>query len=335
MAKPLDEWIASDMHHVQRRSLSRLSERCSFRDPVRPIHADASYFFSPTDGVILYQRTLGATDTLLEIKGRTYSLREALRDSTFDARCLVIGIFMTLYDAPVNRVPIAGILDFRLLPPIDDCNHPTLAVEESLLHGGKAAMGEAEYLFSNQRMLNRIYAPTLGLTYYLLQIADYDVSAILPFDQDQQRHYAQGDRFSEIRYGSQVDLIIPVSRRWRFETLLPDSTHVEAGLDPLVCINHVPLGLRHLLALGIAHQRVDVHLPERHAVILLVSPPARLLDGRVLLMSLHKVASEHDHARHPEEQDLVRRDQQRRRIKHSLIARFLRPAQRRKRQQSR
>ena len=239
MAKPLDEWIASDMHHVQRRSLSRLSERCSFRDPVRPIHADASYFFSPTDGVILYQRTLGATDTLLEIKGRTYSLREALRDSTFDARCLVIGIFMTLYDAPVNRVPIAGILDFRLLPPIDDCNHPTLAVEESLLHGGKAAMGEAEYLFSNQRMLNRIYAPTLGLTYYLLQIADYDVSAILPFDQDQQRHYAQGDRFSEIRYGSQVDLIIPVSRRWRFETLLPDSTHVEAGLDPLVCITPI------------------------------------------------------------------------------------------------
>ena len=68
----------------------------------------------------------------------------------------------------------------------------------------------------------------------MLQIADYDVSAILPFDQQQQRRYAQGQRFSEIRFGSQVDLIIPLSPRWHFTTLLPDTTHVEAGVDPLV-----------------------------------------------------------------------------------------------------
>ena len=42
------------------------------------------------------------------------------------------------------------------------------------------------------------------------------------------------------------------------------------ALDDLQRIDHVALGLRHLLPLGIAHQRVDVDLPERHAVVLLV-----------------------------------------------------------------
>ena len=51
-------------------------------------------------------------------------------------------------------------------------------------------------------------------------------------------------------------------------------------------------------------------------------------------MPLHEVAAEHDHARHPEKQNLVRGDQQRRRIKHFLIARLLRPAQSRERQQT-
>ena len=85
-------------------------------------------------------------------------------------------------------------------------------------------------------MLNRVYASGLGLTYYMLQIADYDVTAILPFETRQNRHYAQNQRFSQVRFGSQLDLIIPLSPRWKFETLLPDETHIEAGLDPLVRI---------------------------------------------------------------------------------------------------
>ena len=77
-------------------------------------------------------------------------------------------------------------------------------------------------------------------------------------------------------------------------------------------------------------------MAERNAVIFfLIRPAARLLDNRILLMSRHKVAAEHDHARHPEEQDLVGCNQKGRRIEHFLVPRLLRPAQGRERQQPR
>jgi hypothetical protein len=41
-----------------------------------------------------------------------------------------------------------------------------------------------------------------------------------------------------IRWGSQVDLVLPLDERFNFETLLEDSMHVNAGLDKLVKINY-------------------------------------------------------------------------------------------------
>ena len=57
--------------------------------------------------------------------------------------------------------------------------------------------------------------------YYILQIADYDVNCITPFELKQNHPVVQGARFSQIGYGSQVDLIIPLSTRWRFDLLQP------------------------------------------------------------------------------------------------------------------
>src|SRR5947209_7334570 len=80
---------------------------------------------------------------------------------------------------------------------------------------------------------------------------------------------------------------------------------------------------------------MDVNLPERYAVVFLFAPAASLLDQRILLVSFHEMAAEHNHPRHPEEQNLVRRDQKRRRIKNFLIPRSLRPPERGERQQAR
>src|SRR5580704_19120178 len=80
---------------------------------------------------------------------------------------------------------------------------------------------------------------------------------------------------------------------------------------------------------------MDVNLPEGHAVVLLLSPAAGFLDCGILHVSLHEMASEHDHARHPEEKNLISGDEQRGRIENRLVASFLRPAERRKGQQSR
>lgn len=236
MAKPLQEWMATDVKRVSGSAMRWLSGEFFFRDPIRPVFIDPGYFFAPADGVVLYQRQVAPDEPLVEIKGRPYTLRQALRDDRFSLSCLVVGIFMTVYDVHVNRIPYSGMLVYRMLPPIDTYNRPMLGVESALLHGHVQPVQEAGYLFSNERMLNRIYASNLGYDYYVLQIADYDVSAIAMFDLEQHRHWAQNERFAQVRFGSQVDLIIPLSPRWRLETLLPESTHVEAGIDPLVRI---------------------------------------------------------------------------------------------------
>ena len=234
MARSLQDWLATEVKAARRRPMRWLSERYFFRDPVRPVYSDPQFFFAPADGILLYQRVVEPDQELVEIKGRNYTLREALRDPDFPHRCLAIGIFMTSYDVHVNRAPYAGTLSYRALPVIGTRNRPMLAIEEGLLRGHPIGGPDAAYLFSNQRMLNRVHAARLGLTYYILQIADYDMATILPFELRQSQPLFQNQRFSQIRFGSQVDLIIPVTAAVTLECLVPDGFHVEAGIDPLV-----------------------------------------------------------------------------------------------------
>jgi len=234
MAKTIAEWTASDVAPAQDKPLRWLSERHFFRDPVRPVYSDADLFFAPADGIILYQRIVDPAEALVEIKGVSYSLRQALRDPSFDQRCLVIGIFMTAYDVHINRIPYAGSLSWRELPSIESHNRPMLEVEEMLLGGRQHAAGHADYLFTNQRMVNTIRVARLGLSYHLLQIADYDVATILPFNQHQSQPVQQNQRFSQIRFGSQVDLILPLTPAFDYQILLADGLHIEAGIDPLI-----------------------------------------------------------------------------------------------------
>ena len=237
MAKSLTEWIDTELREVKDKPLSWLSQHHFFRDPIRPTFSDTSHFFSPADGVILYQKTVAPDECLLDIKGKSYSLRQAMRDEHYDRPSLVIGIFMTFFDVHVNRVPFPGRLSYRKLEPLDTFNHPMLDVEKSILEDLQASkMAAVGYLHHNQRMLNRVDAIELQDSYYILQIADYDVSCITPFELKQNQPMAQGKRFSQIRYGSQVDLIIPLSARWDFEPIHPVGYHVEAGVDKLVTI---------------------------------------------------------------------------------------------------
>ncbi|MFD9890362.1 phosphatidylserine decarboxylase [Amycolatopsis sp. NPDC059027] len=236
MAKSLEEWIETDVRAVQDKSLSWLSQYYFFRDPTRPAYIDPYYFFSPADGVILYQEVVEPGDCLVDIKGKPYSLRDALRDPSYDRTSLVIGIFMTFFDVHVNRVPYSGRLSYRELDSIDTLNLPMLAVEKELVEELRIATGDAEYLHNNQRVVNRFDNADLNGPYYVLQIADYDVDSITPFELKQNQPVSQGDRFSQIRYGSQVDLVIPVSDRYDLTPLQRTGDHVEGGVDPLVRI---------------------------------------------------------------------------------------------------
>jgi phosphatidylserine decarboxylase len=236
VVKTLEEWIHTDVAEVKDKPLKWLSEMFFFRDASRPTFSDLSYFFAPADGILLYQRVVGPDEAVVDIKGVPYSLRNALREAFWDKTSLVVGIFMTFYDVHVNRIPYPGRLSYRELDCIDTFNHPMLEVERSILEDLKVSTDSARYLHHNQRVVNRVESVQLGQSYYMLQIADYDVGCITPFTLKQNARYEQGHRFSQIRYGSQVDLIVPLSSRYEFVPVQPDGFHVEAGVDPIIAI---------------------------------------------------------------------------------------------------
>ena len=143
---------------------------------------------------------------------------------------------MTFFDVHVNRIPFLGRLTYRLADPVDSCNYPMLDVEEQLLAELQVSLRSLTYLHNNQRVINRIDSARLPGSYYVVQIADYDVDSITPFELRQHQPCSQGERFSQIRYGSQVELLIPISDRYELELLQPVGFHVEAGVDPLVAV---------------------------------------------------------------------------------------------------
>lgn len=118
MPKPLKEWVASEVRAAKRQPLRWLSERYFFRDPVRAVCADSGVFLSPADGVVLYARELDPDEPLLEIKGRNYTVRSALRDPDYAQRSLVVGIFMTAYDVHIMLIPMKPPLVSEMIAPL-------------------------------------------------------------------------------------------------------------------------------------------------------------------------------------------------------------------------
>ena len=131
MGKKLQEWVDTEVRPFRDKPISWVSQYHFFRDPIRPTYSDLSYFFSPADGIILYQRIVRPDECIVEIKGRAYSLRDALRDPNYEAQSLVIGIFMTFFDVHINRVPYPGVRTGR---------HRSCGLGALALPGGRAGL---------------------------------------------------------------------------------------------------------------------------------------------------------------------------------------------------
>jgi phosphatidylserine decarboxylase len=142
---------------------------------------------------------------------------------------------MSFYDVHINRIPYGGYLSYKAIDAIESMNKPMLATEKDIFNGA-INPNNLEYLKYNERMWNKIYSPSLDYTYYLIQIADEDVNVIAPFTTTQNDLFVQNERFSLIRWGSQVDLVLPLDERFDFELCLEDTIHIEAGIDKLIKI---------------------------------------------------------------------------------------------------
>ena len=236
MAEKLEDWLNGEVKELSKLPVAELSNTFFFRDPVRPTYIDNEHFYSPADGTILYQKVVHPGEQVLEIKGIDYTIQDVMGDKDYNKPSLVIGIFMSFYDVHINRIPYGGVLKYKNLEPIESTNKPMLAVEKDILNK-VINPNNMDYLKFNERMSNQIYIPSLDYTYHIIQIADEDVNVIAPFKK-QQDFCTQNERFSLIRWGSQVDLVLPLDKRFTFDLLLEETMHVNAGLDKLIKINY-------------------------------------------------------------------------------------------------
>lgn len=234
MSQPLGVWATEILDKYEHVDDAEFNTTIFNRDPTRPNVIDRNYFYSPADGILMYQKEVSDTNAVIEIKGVKYQIKEILGDDSVGA-ALILGIFMTCYDVHINRIPYAGLLQFKLLEPILSYNVPMTLTGHYLIKDKLTPAYDAmDYLRYNARMINKIYVPELNYTYYVTQIADDEVSVIAHFTTKQNTWFHQNEKFSSLRFGSHVELVLPMRDDLHFETLVPTGYHVEAANDRLV-----------------------------------------------------------------------------------------------------
>lgn len=236
MAQKLEDWIKTHVFEYDKLPPKEISYNRFFREECRPVHINSDTFYSPADGIILYQKLVRPNDKILEVKGIDYNLCNILMDDELpDIEYYVIGVFMTLYSIHSNRIPFSGYLKYEHLPPIKSLNLPMIFMEKDIFTN-KINFKDRDYsyLFNNARCVNTIFSPKLNLSYQVVQIADVDVDVITPFSQKQNVWKNSGERFSFIRFGSQCELIVPKVRGMEFEFCQEEFVVIEGANDPLL-----------------------------------------------------------------------------------------------------
>jgi len=204
-----------------------------FRDPLRPMYITPDVFYAPADGIVLYAMDRVKPDDFLEIKGKDFTLKDLLADQDYQDESAVVGIFMTAYDVHINRAPTAAYyLGTRDTDYIYTHNISMLMAENELLEEFHYSKDALSYLMTNEKRVSSFYGNEVRHKFYVVQVGDKDVDVILTWGKG--KHIKQGDRFGQIRFGSQCDVIIPRKKGYEYELLVKPLEHVEAGRDSII-----------------------------------------------------------------------------------------------------
>ena len=179
-----------------------------YRDPERNVPGLPGAIVSPADGKVIYIRE--SRNGMLPIAtkhGYDYPLRELTKLPFYTEEAVVLGISMNFMDVHVNRAPIAGRIALQRHFP-----------------GCFGSLRHPEMVFENERATTVFEREELQVA--VVQIASRLVRQIVSFVAEGQ-HVDRGQRFGVIRFGSQVDLVVPASAS--LEIRVKPGDHVKAG----------------------------------------------------------------------------------------------------------
>jgi len=167
--------------------------RFTIRDPKRIPPIEDRIIVSPADGRIKYIKLINqGTIPYSEKNGRRISIIESTKTVPVEKGYLV-GIWMSFLVVHVQRVPVSGVIESMHY-------HASGKFLDPHLQDG------ADY--QNERNIVVIKSDELPSPVIVVQIASIMVRRIICFLKEQM-NVQIGDRLGLIRFGSQVDIVVP------------------------------------------------------------------------------------------------------------------------------
>ena len=148
-----------------------------FRDPERVTPVDKNFFISPADGKILKILETYAPDILGDEKKQKFKK---------------VSVFMNVFNVHVNRIPMSGKIVWLKYVPGTFFN---------------ASLDKASE--NNERMIIKIEISKNNYI-YVVQIAGL-IARRIKCDLNENQNVNVGERFGIIRFGSRVDLYLPIN----------------------------------------------------------------------------------------------------------------------------
>jgi phosphatidylserine decarboxylase len=161
-----------------------------YRDPERTPPDRSNAVVSPADGTVIYVHRSRRGKLPVSTKHRRpFVLEELVRTPLGSDDAVVVGIALSFLDVHVNRAPIAGSVASQRRYP-----------------GRFASLKDPAAVYANERATMILEQP--GLQVAVVLIASRLVRRIVSFVREGE-NVGLGQRIGVIRFGSQVDLVLP------------------------------------------------------------------------------------------------------------------------------
>ncbi len=183
-----------------------------FRDPERIPPNLENIILSPADGTVIYIKMIeNGKVPFSEKNGRKFSLKDLTSSENIPDEGYLIGIAMSFLDVHINRTPIDGKIEYL--------KH---------IKGLFISLKHKKAVLENERVFTAFQNQAVRIG--VVQIASRLVRKIVPFVKEGDE-VKIGERFGIIKFGSQVDVIIPRYEKMVIKVKI--NQYVKAGLTIL------------------------------------------------------------------------------------------------------